>query len=129
VPWRVDPALCGGGFFFEAVCHTFDFLDFLFGPIDDVHGIAANKAGPYRPEDTVVASYRFASGVLGCGAWSYAADLDFEVNEIVGSRGSLFFSTAEPVAIRLVRDGQTTEFAVGDPPHVHQPLIQTMSMS
>jgi predicted dehydrogenase len=24
VPWRVDPALSGGGFFFEAVCHTFD---------------------------------------------------------------------------------------------------------
>jgi predicted dehydrogenase len=126
VPWRVDPALSGGGFFFEAVCHTFDFLDFLFGPIDDVHGIAANMAGAYRPEDTVVASYRFASGVLGCGAWNYAADHDFEANEIVGSRGSLFFSTAEPVPIRLVRDGQTTEFAAGDPPHVHQPLIQTI---
>jgi predicted dehydrogenase len=26
VPWRVDPARSGGGFFFEAVCHTFDFL-------------------------------------------------------------------------------------------------------
>ena len=36
VPWRVDPALSGGGFFFEAVCHTFDFLDFLFGRIDEV---------------------------------------------------------------------------------------------
>jgi predicted dehydrogenase len=126
VPWRVDPALSGGGFFFEAVCHTFDVLDFLFGPIDDVHGIAANKAAAYRPEDTIVASYRFASGVLGCGAWCYAADHDFEMNEIVGARGSLFFSTAEPVPIRLVRDGQTSEIAAGDPPHVHQPLIQTI---
>jgi predicted dehydrogenase len=126
VPWRVDPALSGGGFFFEAVCHTFDFLDFLFGPIEDLHGIAGNKAGAWRPEDTVVASYRFASGVFGCGAWCYAADHDFEMNEIVGSRGSLFFSTSEPVPIRLVRGGQTDEIAISDPPHVHQPLIQTI---
>jgi 1,5-anhydro-D-fructose reductase (1,5-anhydro-D-mannitol-forming) len=126
VPWRVDAALSGGGFFFEAACHTFDFLDFLFGPIEDVHGIAGNKAGAWEPEDTVVASYCFASGIFGCGAWCYAADHDFEMNEIVGSRGSLFFSTSEPVPIRLVRAGVTSEVAAGDPPHVHQPLIQTI---
>ena len=126
VPWRVDPALSGGGFFFEAVCHTFDFLDFLFGPIEDLHGIAGNKAGAWRPEDTVVASYRFASGVFGCGAWCYAADDDFEMNEIVGSRGSLFFSTSEPLPIRLVGGGQTEEIAIADPLHVHQPLIQSI---
>lgn len=126
VPWRVDPALSGGGFFFEAVCHTFDFLDFLFGPIEDLHGVAGNKAGAWRPEDTVVASYRFASGVFGCGAWCYAADHNAEMNEIVGSRGSLFFSTSEPLPIRLVRGGRNEEIAIGDPPHVHQPLIQTI---
>ena len=126
VPWRVDPALSGGGFFFEPVCHTFDFLDFLFGPVEDLHGVAGNKADAWRSEDTVVASYRFASGVFGCGVWCYAADHDFEINEIVGSRGSLFFSTSEPLPIRLVCAGATSEIAVGDPPHVHQPLIQTI---
>jgi len=102
------------------------FLDFLFGPIEDLHGVAGNKAGAWRPEDTVVASYRFASGVFGCGAWCYAADHDFEMNEIVGSRGSLSFSTSEPLPIRLVRGGQIEEIAIADPPHVHQPLIQTI---
>ncbi|MEO8346017.1 MAG: Gfo/Idh/MocA family oxidoreductase [Betaproteobacteria bacterium] len=63
VPWRVNPDLSGGGFFFEAVCHTFDFLDFLFGPIVDVRALAGNQAGAYRPEDIVMATYRFASGV------------------------------------------------------------------
>jgi predicted dehydrogenase len=126
LPWRVDPALSGGGFFFEAVCHTFDFLDFLFGPIEDLHGIAGNKAGAWRPEDTVVASYRFASGVFGCGTWCYAADDDFEMNEIIGSRGSPLFSTSDPLPIRLVRGGQTEEIAIADPPHVHQPLIQSI---
>ena len=48
------------------------------------------------------------------------------MNEIVGSRGSLFFSTSEPLPIRLVRGGQTEEIAIADPPHVHQPLIQSI---
>jgi len=127
VPWRIDPAKSGGGLFFEAVCHTFDFLDYLFGPVVEVSGIAANRAGAYRPEDTVAAAYRFESGVIGSGAWCYAADHDLEFNEIVGAEGTLTFSTSLPVPIRLVRrGGEVTEFPVGDPPHVHQPLIQTI---
>ena len=60
-PWRIDPALSGGGFFFEAVCHTLDILDYLFGPVGTVRAFAANQAGAYKPEDVVSASLRFAS--------------------------------------------------------------------
>jgi predicted dehydrogenase len=72
LPWRIDPAKSGGGFFFEAVCHTFDFLDFVFGPIAEARGVASNQSGAYRAEDTVAAAYRFRSGVQGCGMWCYA---------------------------------------------------------
>ncbi|MEO5700532.1 MAG: Gfo/Idh/MocA family oxidoreductase [Casimicrobiaceae bacterium] len=44
VPWRVNPALSGGGFFFEGACHTLDLLDFLFGPIT-VRAFAGDQAG------------------------------------------------------------------------------------
>jgi 1,5-anhydro-D-fructose reductase (1,5-anhydro-D-mannitol-forming) len=125
-PWRINPAQSGGGFFFEAVCHTFDFLDFMFGPIVDVRAIAANQAHAYTPEDIVVASYRFQSGVLGTGVWCYATDCDDEMNEIVGSSGRIQFSTSQPVPIRLLRGSSVEEYPVGDPPHVHQPLIQTI---
>ena len=74
-------------------CHTFDFLDFLFGPIGEVRAFAANQAGAYRPEDMVAATYRFASGVYGSGAWCYAADFDEEYNEIIGANGHIRFST------------------------------------
>ena len=94
VPWRVDPALSGGGFFFEAACHTLDFLDFLFGPINDVRAFAANQAGAYRAEDIVAATYRFASGVYGSGTWCYTADFDDEYNEIIGATGRIRFSTS-----------------------------------
>lgn len=126
VPWRVNPALSGGGFFFEGACHTFDFLDFLFGPIVDVRAFAANQAGAYRPEDIVSATYRFASGVLGSGTWCYTADFDEEYNEIVGDRGRIRFSTTQPVPIKVCRGETVEEVPVGDPDHVHQPLIQTI---
>ena len=126
VPWRVNPNLSGGGFFFEAVCHTFDFLDFLFGPIADVRAFAGNQAGAYRPEDIVTAAYRFASGVHGSGTWCYAADFDEEYNEIIGARGRIRFSTSAPEPIRITRGNEVDELPVGDPEHVHQPLIQTI---
>lgn len=126
VPWRVNPELSGGGFFFEAVCHTFDFLDFLFGPIADVRAFAANQGGAYRPEDIVTATYRFASGVLGSGTWCYTSDVDEEYNEIVGANGRIRFSTSQPVPIRISRGESVEELPIGDPDHVHQPMIQTI---
>jgi len=126
VPWRVNPELSGGGFFFEGACHTFDFLDFLLGPIVEIRAIAANQTGAYRPEDIVGATYRFASGVLGSGTWCYTADFDEEYNEIVGDRGRVRFSTTQPVPIRVHRGDAVEERPVGDPDHVHQPLIQTI---
>jgi predicted dehydrogenase len=125
-PWRIDPARSGGGLFFESACHTFDLLDFLFGPIVEVRGFAANQGGAYHSEDLVVCSYRFESGVYGNGVWSFAADCNHEMNEIVGSTGRIQFSTSHPVPICLLRGETLEELPVGDPPHVHQPLIQSI---
>jgi 1,5-anhydro-D-fructose reductase (1,5-anhydro-D-mannitol-forming) len=126
VPWRVDAARSGGGLFFEGACHTLDYLDFLFGPVDTVRTHAANQAGAYDPEDVVTASLRFASGVHASGAWCFAADVNEEYNEIVGASGRIRFSTTKPVPIRLYRGDAVEELAVDDPPHVHQPLIQSI---
>ena len=125
-PWRIDPARSGGGFFFEAACHTFDLLDFLLGPIEDVRGFAANQAGAYVPEDIVAASWRFASGVYGTGTWCYSADVDDESNEIVGANGRIRFSTFTPSPIVVSRGAKIEQIAVADPPHVHQPMIQSI---
>ena len=91
-----------------------------------MRAFAGNQAGAYRPEDVVTATYRFASGVQGSGAWCYAADFDEEYNEIVGARGRIRFSTSQPVPIRIFRGETVEEIPVGDPDHVHQPLIQTI---
>jgi predicted dehydrogenase len=125
-PWRIDARRSGGGLFVDIMTHTLDFLDFIFGPIDDVRAFAGNQAATYRAEDTVTACYRFASGVYGSGAFYYAADRDEEMNEIVGSEGCIAFSTTKPMPIRVRRGVTVEQIAIPDPPHVHQPLIQTI---
>jgi len=126
LPWRVDAALSGGGLFVDMAGHTLDFLDYVFGPIETVRGFAANQAGAYGVEDVVLASYRFASGVYGSGTWCYTADFEDEHNEIVGEKGRIRFSTSRAVPIRVMRGDAIEEIPVDDPPHVHQPLIQSI---
>ena len=74
VPWQIDPTLSNGGLFFDGVCHLFDFLDSVFGPVKEVHGVVANRAGAYETEDTGSASFRFETGVIASGFWCYASD-------------------------------------------------------
>jgi hypothetical protein len=91
-----------------------------------VRAFADNQARAYRAEDVVAASYRFASGVYGTGSWCFSADSDEEYNEIVGSAGRIRFSTYSAVPIVITRGRATEEVAVTDPPHVHQPMIQSI---
>ena len=91
-----------------------------------MRAFAGNQAGAWSPEDVVAATYHFQSGVFGSGIWCYAADTDEEMNEIVGAKGRIQFSTSMPVPIRVLRGDAVETFAVPDPPHVHQPLIQTI---
>lgn len=125
-PWRLDAARAGGGLFVDMMSHTLDFLDFLLGPIAEARAFAGNQAGGYGAEDVVAASWRHASGVLGSGAWCYAADRDEEVNELLGSHGRIRFSTTRDVPIELHRGGSVQTRDLRDPPHVHQPLIQAI---
>jgi predicted dehydrogenase len=124
--WRRDAARAGGGPFFEGVVHTLDFLDFVFGPIEVVESTARARGHHPRLEDLVDARYRFACGVTGRGHWDFAADADGEVNEIVGTRGRLRFSTTRDIPIECWRGDDREVIAIADPPHVHQPLIQSI---
>lgn len=124
--WQNEPGHSGGGYFFDAACHTIDFLQFLFGPMRDVHGLASSHGGISPLEDTVAASYRFDDGVIGSGTWCFDSAADEDVTTIIGSAGIVSFSVSSHDAIHVVRGRQEREFWIEDPPHVHQPLIQTI---
>jgi predicted dehydrogenase len=124
--WRVDPAVGGGGLFVDMGCHTLDFLDFALGPIRAAHGLAANQAKLYRAEDTVAAAFEFESGVEGTGLWWFASPIAVDRTEILGTRGRVAFATFDNAPVVLETGGETSEFVIAHPPHVQQPLIQTV---
>lgn len=126
LPWRVQPHLAGGGLFFDLASHTLDLLDFLLGPIQSVEGFASNQAGYYDAEDIVTGTYLFESGIHGVGNWCFSAFKDVDVNEIVGSKGKISFSTFGNDPIVLTTASGTEEWSFEPPQHVHQPLVQTV---
>jgi predicted dehydrogenase len=126
VDWRVDPALSGGGRFVDMACHTLDFLDYVLGPIRAARGQAANQAGLYRAEDIVAAAFEFDCGVEGTGLWWFASPMTMDRTEILGTRGRVAFSSFDETPILLQAGAEMTGFEIPNPPHVQQPLIQTV---
>ncbi len=123
-PWRVDPAIAGGGYFIDLAPHTLDFIDYLFGPITEVHGFASNQGGYYVAEDNVAAVFRTKEHVMGTGVWSFSTQNEKDEVELIGTKGSLTFASFQDKPIVLSTDDGTKEFRIEHPPHVQQPLIQ-----
>jgi predicted dehydrogenase len=126
LPWRVVPEISGGGLFVDLASHTLDFLDYVFGPIASVQGCAANQDGRYEAEDVVTGLFQFESGVQGIGVWCFTAAEKSDSVRIVGSGGEISFSTFDDRPILLKTAAGLTEYSVPNPPHIQQPLIQTI---
>jgi predicted dehydrogenase len=124
--WRVDPNTAGGGYFVDLASHMLDFLDFILGPISQVHGFASNHGRLYPAEDIVTGTFLFASGVHGVGTWCFTAHERLDHTEILGSKGKIAYSTFDDQPIILTTAAGTQEFPYDYPPHIQQPLIQQM---
>lgn len=126
LPWRLLPEVSGGGHFLDMGIHTLDILDFWFGAIEQVHGIASNLGGLYAVEDTVTATWRHASGVQGSGSWCYVCGHGEDRVEIVGSSGRIEFELFSDKPLKLTNAQGVQETAIANPPHVQQPFIQSI---
>lgn len=125
LPWRVNPAVAGGGYFFDLACHSLDLLDFLLGAIVDAQGYAENRGELYPAEDTVAASFKFASGALGTGFWTFAATDAGRSDsvEILGTAGTIRFSTFAFTPIELETPTGTQRYLPPNPENIQFHLI------
>jgi predicted dehydrogenase len=127
LPWRFLAEHSGGGLFMDLGSHALDILDFLLGPIEYVEGKAANLASPHDVEDAVAMHFRFPGGALGTAAWNFAAAAREDVLEITGTSGKVAMSLFGNDPVRLVAADTGEEiFDLPNPPHIQQPLIQTI---
>lgn len=128
LPWRVNPDISGGGYFYDLAPHQIDMIQDLCGCILDVYGMCSNRAGLYKAEDTVSACFKFDSGLVGSGSWCFVADESAKEDriEIIGDKGMLCFSifTFQPIALHDSTGRH--EFDIPNPEHVQFPLVQAV---
>jgi predicted dehydrogenase len=129
--WREHVPASGGGLFLDLGSHVVDILDFLLGALQEVQGHAARLSVPRAErarsaEDTVVMSFRTASGALGTLRHQFHTAASVDRLEFVGTCGTLALSVFGREPIELIT-GETRELIdVDQPAHVHQPLVQTI---
>lgn len=127
--WRVNPEISGGGHFHDLASHQLDLLAYYFGDFVDMVGMTSNALKQNEAEDTVTASFKFESGLIGSGSWTFTVPQKQQRDEVViqGDKGRISFSCFnDAIPIVLETESGKEEFSIPYPAHVQQPLIQTI---
>ena len=128
LPWRLQPDIAGGGYFYDLAPHQLDLLQAMFGVILEAHGMWAHRGELYKAEDTVSACFKFENGLPGSGSWCFVAHESAHEDriEIIGDRGSLSFSVFDYAPIQLHTSEGNETLNVPNPPYVQYPLIKNV---
>jgi len=125
MPWRLQPDISGGGYFYDLAPHQIDLLQDLFGVITRAHGYPANRAHLYGAEDTLSACFYFESGIPGSGSWCFVGHESAKEDriEVIGEQGMVSFSVFNYDPIHLVTSKGDRRITVPNPPYVQLPII------
>ncbi|TDH21574.1 Gfo/Idh/MocA family oxidoreductase [Segetibacter sp. 3557_3] len=126
VPWRLDPAVSGGGLFHDLAPHQLDLMVYYFGDVGAAHGTCLNQAGCYNADDTVTGWISFRNKVLFNGVWCFTVPAEHAIDrcEVIGSTGKLSFSVFNPRLITTSVNGRSEEYRFAPLEHVQQPMIE-----
>jgi predicted dehydrogenase len=124
--WRFSRSLAGGGLLFDKGSHCIDLLDFLLGPVEHALGVTVNTSAAYEVEDVTAAMFRMPNGVVGTGLWNFNAGLGSDAFVVTTAAGEIRTSVFSDADVVVTSGGVQEVHQIRNPPHVHQPLIQTI---
>lgn len=128
LPWRLQPDISGGGYFYDLAPHQLDLIQELFGIIVRAHGYPTNREHLYTAEDTISAAFIFDSGISGSASWCFVGHESAKQDKIfiIGDKGTLDFSVFNYDPIRLVNGQGNFSIIVPNPPYVQLPIITSV---
>ena len=127
-PWRLQPDIAGGGYFYDLAPHQLDTLQELFGIITRAHGYCANVGHLYKAEDTISACFMFENGLPGSASWCFVGHKSAREDciDVIGEKGMMSFSVFDYKPIRVVTSEGTRSVIVPNPPYVQLPIIKNV---
>ena len=127
LPWRLQPDIAGGGYFYDLAPHQLDLIQDIFGVITRAHGYCSNMAKLYKAEDTISACFYFENGLPGSGSWCFVGHQSAKEDriEVIGEKGMLSFSVYNYSPIQLVTSEGRSSIVVPNPPYVQLPIIRS----
>ena len=125
MPWRYDPEIAGGGLLLDVGSHALDLLDFFLGPLTNVQGSSKRTVKGFAVEDQIEMTFKIA-GANGAAHWNFATKEPADQYQITGQNGEIKFACFANEPILLSINGKEERFEIPHPPHVAQPLIQTV---
>jgi predicted dehydrogenase len=124
--WRTDPAISGGGLFFDLAPHQLDIFYWLFGEPARVHGFSINQKGAYTAPDLTNVEAVFENKVYLHGVWAFNVSngSEAESTEIIGDRGKIRFSFFRASDIEVFNDKGSEKISLEYPENIQQPMIE-----
>lgn len=122
--WRVDPAISGGGYFYDLAPHQLDIIQYILGLPRSWKGISARQSGQHAAEDAVAGVMLFDNDILFEGHWNFNVPqlLKEDSCQIIGERGYIqfpFFGTE----VRIVTDEKVDMIPFVHPENIQHPMI------
>lgn len=122
--WRYNPAISGGGLFYDLAPHQLDLMLYFLGHPKHVSGVSLNASRLYNADDTTCGQVVFANDVVFNGAWCFSVPEQRDSCEIIGTEGSLQFKIFEHRMLTLKKADSEVQFSFEALPHVQQPMIE-----
>ena len=126
LPWRVQPDIAGGGYFYDLAPHQIDLLEEMFGPYSKPKASPPTAADCIKPKTPSAPALSLPTACPVSGSWCFVAHESAKEDciDIVGDRGSLSFSVFTYQPIVLQNENGRQEFVIPNPPCVQLPLIK-----
>ena len=121
--WRYNPAISGGGLFYDLAPHQLDLMLYFFGKPEKVSGLSVNAVRLYGADDTTSGQVLFPGNVMFAGTWCFTVPEKRDSCEIIGATGTLQFSVFDHRLLVLKKERSQQQFSFYPLPHVQQPMI------
>jgi len=127
--WRVNPALSGGGPFFDLAPHQLDILFWIFGGSRSIMAHSVNQGKNYDAPDVTTLSAIYGDDIVFQGLWSFNVSDGSKKDscKIIGENGTIefpFFMSFEQAAVEITDEAGTIREEFVFPKFIQQPMIE-----